>query len=123
MDGGHISFVSVHFSVKFRGDHAGGHSQNGHLLCGANCVHPGVCKFHLSAIHIVDQLVVVHKVNANDIFVQFSDHIYRACKLSSFNPQVHLVNPDGVHCIPGGGDAALSIRYFIQFLHSKCGVK
>jgi len=124
MNGGHVGFVSVHFSVKFGSDDAGGHSRNGYLLCGANRVHLGVHKFHLSGIYIVDQLVAVHKVNADNIVVQFGDHIYRVCKLSSLNPQVHLVDPDGVYCVPGGGgDAALSIGDFLQFLHSKCSVK
>jgi hypothetical protein len=54
MNGGHIGFVRMHFSVEFGGDNAGGYGQNGHLFCGANRVHLGVCKFHLSGIDIVD---------------------------------------------------------------------
>ncbi len=100
MNSGHISFVHVSFSVEFRGDNAGGHGQNGHLFCGTNRVHLGVRKFHLSGINVVDQLVAVHEVNANDVVIQFGDDVHWVRKFSPFDPQVHLVDPDGVHCIP-----------------------
>ncbi len=120
---GHIGFVRVHFSVEFCGDDSGGHGRNGHLFCGTNRVHLGVCKFHLSGINIVDQLVAVHEVNDDDVVVQFGDHVHRVCKFLSFDPQVYFVDHDGVHCVPWVGDAALSIGDFLQFLHSKCSIK
>ncbi len=85
--------------------------------------HFGVCKFHLSGVNIVDQFVVVHKINANDVVVQFSDHVHRVCEFSSFDPQINFVDPNGVHCIPGVSNAALSIGDLLLLLVSKCCVK
>jgi hypothetical protein len=79
MNGGHVSLVSMRFSVKFCGDKAGGHCRDGHQLCGANHIHFGVIKFHLSGVNIIDQFVAVHKIDANNIVIQFGDHIYRVC--------------------------------------------
>jgi hypothetical protein len=99
MDCGHVGFVSMRFSIKFCGDKVGGHSQNGHLLLVTNCIYLGVSKFHLPGVNVVDQLVAVHEVNANNVVVQSGDHIYRMCKFSSLNPEVNLVDPTGVHCV------------------------
>ncbi len=85
MNGGHIIFVCVRFSIEFGGDKAGGHCRY-HLLHGANCVHFGVGKFDLSGVNIVDPLVAVHKINADNVVIQFGHHIYRVCKFLSFDP-------------------------------------
>ncbi len=123
MNGGHIGFVRLHLSVEFCGDKAGSHGRNGHLFRCANCVQLCIRKFHLSGVGIVDQLVAVHKINADDIVVQFGDHVHWVCEFSSFDPQIDFVDPDGVHCIPRGGDTDLSIGDFLWFLVSKCSVK
>jgi hypothetical protein len=81
MDCGHIGFVSMCFSIKFGGDQAGSHL--------------GICKFDLPGGHVVDHLVAVHEVDAHDVVVQLGDHVHRVCKFSSFNPEIHFVNPDG----------------------------
>jgi len=53
---------------------------------GTNRVHLGVRKFHLSGIHVVDQLVAVHEVNADNVVVQFGDNVHQVRKFSSFDP-------------------------------------
>ncbi len=79
------------------------------MLGDTDRVHFGVGKFDLSCVHVIDQLVAVHKVDADDVVVQFGDYIHRMGKFLSFHPEVHFVDPYGVHCIPRCGNAALSI--------------
>jgi hypothetical protein len=80
-----------------------------YLFRGTNHVHLGISKFDLPGVHIVDQLVAVHKIDADNVVVQFGDHIHRMGEFLSFDPEVHFVNPDRVHCISRCSDAALSI--------------
>jgi len=123
MDRGHVGFMSMCLPIELGGDHALGHCQNCHLLRCANCVHLGIGKFDLPGFCMVDQFVAVHKIDADDIVVQFGDHIHWVGELSSFDPEVHFVNPYGVHCISGCGDAALSVGDLPWFLCSKCSIK
>ncbi len=120
MDRGHIGLVRVCFPIELCGDYAGVHGWNDYLLGGTDHVHFGI---DLSRVHIVDQLVAVHKVDANDIVVQLGDYIHWMSEFSSFDPEVHLIDPYGVHCISGYSNATLSVRDLLQFLGSKCGIK
>ncbi len=74
----------------------------------ANRVHFGVGKFDLPSVHVVDQLVAMHEVDA-DVVTQLGDHVHHMSKFLSHDPEVHFIDPNGVHCVPGGGDAALGI--------------
>jgi hypothetical protein len=119
----HIGLVRVHLLVEFGRDDAGGQGQNGYLFGCANRVHFGVGKFDLPRVHVVDQLVAVHEVDANDVVVQLGDHVHRVSKFPSFDPEVHFIDPYGVHCVSGCGDAALGIQDFPWSLGSECCVK
>jgi hypothetical protein len=44
-------------------------------------------------------------------------------ELLSFDVQVYLVNPERVHCVPGGGDAALRVGNLLGFLIPESGVE
>ena len=76
----------------------------------ANCVHFGIGEFDLSCVHVLDQLVAVHEVDADDVVAQFGDYVHRMGKFLSFDPEVHFIDPYGVHCVSGCGDAALGIQ-------------
>jgi len=89
----------VHFLVEFCHNNAGGHSWNGNLFGCADSVHLGVGKFDLPCVFIVDKLVPVHEVNADDVVIQLVDHIHWVSEFSSFDPEVHLIDPYGVLCI------------------------
>ena len=95
--------------MKFGCDDAGGHSRNDYLFGCANRVHLGIGEFDLPHVYVLDQLVAVHEVNANDVVVQLGDDIHRVSKFLSFDPEVHFVGPFGVHCVSGCGDATLGI--------------
>ena len=55
--------------VEFGRDDAGGPGRYGHLFGGANRIHFGIGKLDLPRFHVVDQLVAVHEVDANDVVV------------------------------------------------------
>jgi hypothetical protein len=88
----------------------------------ANCVHLGVGEFNLSRVYVIDQLVTVHDVNANDVVVQLGDDIHWVSEFPSFDPEVHFIDPYGVNCVSRCGNAAVGIQYFPWFLGSKCCV-
>ncbi len=113
----------MRFPIEFGRDDAGGHGRKGYLLGHANRVHLGVGKFDLDCVYIIDQLVAVHEVDANDVVVQLGDHIHRVSKFLSFDPEVHFIDPYGVHHISGCGDAALGIQDFPWSLGSECCIK
>ncbi len=92
------------------------------MFSGTNSVQVSVCEFHLLGMHIIDELIFVHKIDAGDIVIEFCDDIYQVCKFSSFNPEVHVVDPYRVHCIARCGYANLSIRDLPRFLLSKSSV-
>ncbi len=58
----------------------------------------------------------MHDVDSNNVVVELGDHIHRVRKFLSFYLEVHFIDPDGVHCIPGSGDTALHVGYLPRFL-------
>jgi hypothetical protein len=123
MDRSYVHFVWVPFPIEFCRDDAGGHGQNCNLLGGANRVHFVIGELDLPRVHIVDQLVAVHEVDADNVVVQLVYDIHWVSEFLSLDPEVHLIDPYGVHCVSGWGDAALSVHDFPQFLVPKSGVK
>ncbi len=118
-----VRFVWVRVPVELCRDDAGGHCRNGDLFGGANGIHLFVGKFDLPCVDVVDQFVLVHKVDANDVVVQLFDDIHQVCELLPFNIEIYFIDPNGIHCVSGSGDAALRVGNFPQFLISKCGVE
>jgi len=96
-----IHLILVCFAIEFGCDNARGHCWYCDLLGGTNSVHVGVSQFHLSGINVEDQIVPVHVVNSNDVIIELSDNIDRMREFSSFDPEVHLVDPNVVHSIRG----------------------
>ncbi len=68
-----VRFVWVRVSIELCRDDAGGHCRNGDLLGGANGIHFLVGELDLSRFDIVDQLVMMHEVDANNVVVQLID--------------------------------------------------
>jgi hypothetical protein len=99
--------------MEFSCDDARGHGRNHDLFSGGNCIHLCISKFDLPCINIVDQLVAVHKSEANDVVVQLVDNIYRMCEFSSFYPEVHLIDPNRVHCIPEAATQLCELESFL----------
>jgi hypothetical protein len=93
------------------------------LLGGANGIHFFVGKLDLPRVDVVDQLVAVHEVDANNVVVQLVDDIHQMGELLPFDIEIYFIDPDGIHFVSRGGDAALSIGNFLWFLVSKCGVE
>jgi len=118
-----VRFVWVLVPVEFGRDDAGGHCRNDDLFGGANGIHFFVGKLDLPRVDVVDQLVVVHEVDANNVVVQLVDDIHRMGELLPFDIEIYFIDPDGIHCVSRGGYAALSIGNFLRFLVSKCGVE
>ncbi len=77
----------------------------------------------MSCVDVVDQLVAMHEVDANNVVIQLIDDIDQMCELLSFDIEIYFIDPDGIHCVPGGGDAALRIRNFLRILVYKCSVE
>ncbi len=118
-----VRFVWVRVSVELCRDDAGGHCRNGDLLGGANGIHFLVGKLDLPRVDVVDQCVAVHEVDANNVVVQLIDDIHQMGELLPLDIEIYFIDPDGINCVPGGGDAALRIGNFLQFLVSKCSVE
>ncbi len=118
-----VRFVWVRVPVEFCRDDAGGHCRNGDLFGGANGIHFFVVKLDLPRVDVVDQLVSVHEVDANNVVVQLVDDIHRVGELLPFDIEIYFIDPDGIHCVSRGGDAALDICDFLWFLISKCGIE
>jgi hypothetical protein len=119
----YVRFVWVRVSVELCRDDAGGHCQNGDLLGGANGIHFLISELDLFSVDVVDQLVAVHEVYANNVVVQLIDDIHQMGELQPFDIEIYFIDPDGIHCVSRGGYAALSIGNFLRFLVSKCGVE
>ncbi len=90
-----------------------------YFLGGTNHVHFVISELDLPR----DQIVAVHEVDADNVVVQLVYDIHWVSEFLSLDPEVHLIDPYGVHCISGWGDATLSVRDFPQFLVPKSGVK
>ncbi len=69
MDHGDVRFAWVQFPVEFGRYDAGSHGRNGDLLGGTNHVHFGIGELDLSRVHIVDELVAVHEVDADNVVI------------------------------------------------------
>jgi len=67
--------------VELRGDDAGSHGRNCDLLGRANSIHFLVGELDLPCVHVVDQFVAVHEVDADDIIVELVDDVYRVGEL------------------------------------------
>ncbi len=118
-----VRFVWVQISVKFCRDDAGSHGRDSNLPGGANRIHLVVGELDLPHVNVVDQLIAVHEVDADNVVVQFIDDIHRMSEFLSFDPEVHFIDPYGVHGVSGCGDASLSVGDLSQFLVPKSGVK
>ncbi len=118
----YVRFVWVRVSVELHRDDAGGHCRNCDLLGGTNGIHFFVGDLDLPRVDVVDQLVAVHEVDANNVVIQLVDDIHRMGELLPLI-EIYFIDPDGIHCISRGGDAALSIGDFLRFLVSKCGIE
>ncbi len=128
MDRGDICLVwvcipIVCIPIEFCRDDAGGHCRNGDLSGGTNGVHLFISKLDLSGVHIVDQFIAVHEVDADNVVVQLVDNIHWVSELLPFDIKVYFIDPDGIHCVSGSVDAALRVGDFLWFLVPKCGVE
>ena len=85
MDCRDIGFVWVCVPVELHGDDAGGHSRNGDLFGRADCIHFLIGEFDLPCVDVVDQFVVVHEVDADDVVVEFVDDVHWVCELLSLD--------------------------------------
>ncbi len=65
----------------------------------------------------------MHKVNADDVMVEFFDHIHWVRKFLSSDPQIDFVYSYGIHSIAGGSNTALRIGDLPWFLMCKGHVK
>ncbi len=74
-----------------------------------NCVHLGIGEFDLSRVYVLDELFVVHEVDADNVVVQLGDDIHWVSEFPSFDPEVHFIDTYGFHCVSRCGDAALGI--------------
>ncbi len=99
MDRGYVCLVRVRFSVELSRYDVGGHRRNVHLFGGTNCVHFGVGELDLSRVHVIDQLAAEHEVDADDVVVEFVNDVHWVSKFLSFDLEVHLIDPYGIHCI------------------------
>ncbi len=118
-----IYVLSGCIPIEFCGDDAGGHGRNGDLFGSANGIHFLIGEFDLLRVDVVDQFVAVHEVDADNVVVQFVDHIHWVREFLAFDIEVHLIDSNGIHCVSGSGDAALRIGDFPGLLVSKCSVK
>jgi hypothetical protein len=57
----------------------------------------------------------VHKIDTDNVVIELSENIHWVHKFSSFDPEGPTHRPYGVHCIPEGSDAALSLQNFPWF--------
>ncbi len=122
MDRGDVRLVWVCVPVEFCRDDTGGHCRND-LFGGTNGVHLFIGKFDLSGVHIVDQFIAVHEVDANDVVVQLFDNVHRVSEFLSFDIEVYFIDSNGIHCVSGSGDAALRVCDFLELLVSNCGIE
>jgi len=77
MDRCDVGFFWVRLPVEFGVDNAGGHRRNGDLLDRTDRVHFFIGEFNLPRVHIVDQFVAVHEVDADNVVVEFVDDVHR----------------------------------------------
>ena len=123
MDCRNICFIGVCFPVELRGDDAGCHGRNGNLLDRADSVHFLIGEFDLPCVHVIDQFVAVHEVDADDIVIELIDDIHWMGELLSFDVQVHFIDPERVHCVSGSSDTALSVGNLLGFLVPESGIE
>ncbi len=118
-----VCFSFLSFSIEFGIHDAWAHCRDGHLFGGANGIQVCIGEFHLSGVYVIDQFILVCKIDADDIVIELCDDVVQVCKFSPFDLYVHLVDPNGVHCVPGSRDTALNIRNLPRFLWSKSSVE
>ena len=85
MDRCDVGFFWVRLPVKFRVDNAGGHRRNGDLLDCTDRVHFFIGEFNLPRVHVVDQFVAVHEVDADNVVVELVDDVHRVGELLPFD--------------------------------------
>ncbi len=66
---------------------------------------------------------MVHEVDAYNVVVQLIDNVHWVSELLPFEVEIYLIDSNGIHCVPGSGDAALCVGDFLGLLISKCGVE
>ncbi len=118
-----ICLIWVCFPIELRGDDAGCHGRNGNLFDRADSIHFFVGEFDLPGVHIVDQFVAVHEVDADDIVVELVDDVHWMGELLSFDVQVHFIDPERVHCVSRSGNAALCVGDLLGFLVPESSVE
>ena len=77
-------------------------------------------------ICLVAQMVfifAVHEVDAYNVVIQLVDNVHWVSELLPFDVEIYLIDSNGIHCIPGSGDAALCVGNFFGFLVPKSGVE
>ncbi len=84
-----LFFLSL--SIEFGVHDARGHCRDSHFLGGTNGVQVCVDEFYLPRIFVIDQYVLVHEVNADNLVFEFSDDVYRIC---NFLPLIHSNRKD-----------------------------
>jgi hypothetical protein len=79
--------------MEFCRDDTGCHSRNRDLFGGANGVHLFIGEFDFPRVDVLDQFVVVHKVDANNVVVQLVDHVHRVSEFLPFDVEVYFIDP------------------------------
>ena len=97
MDRGDVGLFWVRLPIKFCGDDAGGHCRNGDLFGGTNGIHLFVGELDLPGVHILDQFVAVHEVDADNVVVQLVNDVHWVSELLSFDIKVYFIDPNGSH--------------------------
>jgi hypothetical protein len=118
-----VRLVWVRISVEFCSDDAGGHCQNGDLFGGTNGIHLFVSELDLPGVHIVDQFVAVHEVNADNVVVQLVDDIHRMSELLPFDIKVYFIDSIGIYCIPGSATQLYALAIFLGFWFPNAALK
>ncbi len=90
---GDVCLVWVRISVEFCSNDAGGHCRNGDLFGGTNGIHFFVGELDLPGVHIVDQFVAVHEVDADNVVVQLVDDVHQMSELLRFDIKVYFIDP------------------------------
>ena len=85
MDRGDVGLFWVCLPIKVRGDNAGSHCRNGDLLDRTDRVHFFIGEFNLPRVHIIDQFVAVHEVDADNVVVELIDDVHRVGELLPFD--------------------------------------
>ncbi len=84
----------MRLAVEFCGNNAGGHRRNSDLLDCTDRVHFFIGKFNLPHVHVVDQFVAVHEVDADNVVIELVDDVHRVGELLPFDVKVYFIDPE-----------------------------